>query len=213
MCDETLFLILLIWLMRIIRIFVLQLEKQRKADQELKKRVLKLEFCLQEARSQTRKLQRVLFFSLQSLETGFLHPLLSLLHYLRWKLKIYSRVLDRIELLKERKTNNHQILHVQYVVNSRMLCSEQMGDRRDKALKELRGQLSAKHQGDSPGGSSKQNFWETPRFKIVVSMSMLVLVIFSRRWPHQSVNVAAIFTARNHQRIQMEQYHEVGPLK
>lgn len=36
-----------------------QLEKQRRTDQELKKRVLKLEFCLQEARSQTRKLQRV----------------------------------------------------------------------------------------------------------------------------------------------------------
>lgn len=39
--------------------FKTQLEKQRRADQDLKKRVLKLEFCLQEARSQTRKLQRV----------------------------------------------------------------------------------------------------------------------------------------------------------
>ena len=36
-----------------------QLEKQRRTDQELKKRVLKLEFCLQESRSQIRKLQRV----------------------------------------------------------------------------------------------------------------------------------------------------------
>ncbi|GMI85064.1 hypothetical protein like AT5G26770 [Hibiscus trionum] len=90
-----------------------QLEKQRRADQELKKRVLKLEFCLQEARSQTRKLQR-------------------------------------------------------------------MGERRDKALKELRDQLSAKQQ--SAGfGAEKQNFWETSGFKIVVSMSMLILVVFSRR--------------------------------
>lgn len=40
-----------------------QLEKQRRADQELKKKVLKLEFCLQEARSQTRKLQRVKLIS------------------------------------------------------------------------------------------------------------------------------------------------------
>lgn len=39
-----------------------QLEKQRRADQELKKRVLKLEFCLQEARAQTRKLQRVMLY-------------------------------------------------------------------------------------------------------------------------------------------------------
>ncbi|KAJ8620421.1 hypothetical protein MRB53_028950 [Persea americana] len=90
-----------------------QLEKHRRADQELKKRVLKLEFCLQEARSQTRKLQR-------------------------------------------------------------------MGERRDKALKELRDQLAMKQQ--SGGGSfDKQNFWESSSFKIIVSMSMLVLVVFAKR--------------------------------
>ncbi|KAG8363964.1 hypothetical protein BUALT_Bualt19G0077100 [Buddleja alternifolia] len=90
-----------------------QLEKHRRADQELKKRVLKLEFCLQEARSQTRKLQR-------------------------------------------------------------------MGDRRDKAIKELRDQLAAKQSG-SPLGTEKQNFWESSNFKIVISMSMLILVMFSKR--------------------------------
>uniref|UniRef100_A0A5B7A7M3 Putative myosin heavy chain, cardiac muscle isoform-like isoform X1 n=1 Tax=Davidia involucrata TaxID=16924 RepID=A0A5B7A7M3_DAVIN len=90
-----------------------QLEKHRRADQELKKRVLKLEFCLQEARSQTRKLQR-------------------------------------------------------------------MGERRDKALKELRDQLATKQQGGD-GGIEKQNFWENSGFKIVVSMSMLILVLFSKR--------------------------------
>ncbi|KAE8702685.1 hypothetical protein F3Y22_tig00110482pilonHSYRG00639 [Hibiscus syriacus] len=91
-----------------------QLEKQRRADQELKKRVLKLEFCLQEARSQTRKLQR-------------------------------------------------------------------MGERRDKALKEFRDQLAAKQQSAAGVGSEKQNFWESSGFKIVVSMSMLILVVFSKR--------------------------------
>ncbi|XVF05887.1 hypothetical protein REPUB_Repub06bG0000800 [Reevesia pubescens] len=90
-----------------------QLEKQRRADQELKKRVLKLEFCLQEARAQTRKLQR-------------------------------------------------------------------MGERRDKALKELRDQLAAKQQCGA-AGVEKQNLWETSGFKIVVSMSMLILVVFSKR--------------------------------
>ncbi|XVE89499.1 hypothetical protein DITRI_Ditri20bG0001600 [Diplodiscus trichospermus] len=90
-----------------------QLEKQRRADQELKKRVLKLEFCLQEARAQTRKLQR-------------------------------------------------------------------MGERRDKALKELRDQLAGKQQCGAVG-AEKQNFWETSGFKIVVSMSMLILVVFSKR--------------------------------
>ncbi|KAE9589540.1 hypothetical protein Lal_00000101 [Lupinus albus] len=90
-----------------------QLEKQRRADQELKKRVLKLEFCLQEARSQTRKLQR-------------------------------------------------------------------MGERREKAIKELRDQLASKQQGGSVA-EEKQNFWDTSGFKIVVSVSMLVLVVFSKR--------------------------------
>lgn len=88
-----------------------QLEKLRKADQELKKRVLKLEFCLQEARSQTRKLQRV-------------------------------------------------------------------GERRDKAIKELRDQIATKRTAEN---GEKQNFWESPSFKVLVSMSMLVLVVFSRR--------------------------------
>ena len=49
----------LVYLRALLMCFKTQLEKQRRADQELKKRVLKLEFCLQEARSQTRKLQRV----------------------------------------------------------------------------------------------------------------------------------------------------------
>lgn len=90
-----------------------QLEKQRRADQELKKRVLKLEFCLQEARSQTRKLQR-------------------------------------------------------------------MGERWDKAIKELTDQLAAKQRGEAVG-AEKLNFWETSSFKVVASMSMLILVIFSKR--------------------------------
>ncbi|KAB2621698.1 CAP-Gly domain-containing linker protein 1-like [Pyrus ussuriensis x Pyrus communis] len=92
--------------------FESQLEKQRRVDQELKKRVLKLEFCLQEARAQTRKLQR-------------------------------------------------------------------MGERRDKALKELRDQLQ--QGGCGAAAAERQNFWETSGFKIMMSMSMLILVVFSKR--------------------------------
>lgn len=55
-----------------------------------------------------------------------------------------------------------------------------MGERRDKALKELRDQFAAKQQGEA-AGAEKQNFWESPGFKIVVSMSMLILVVFSKR--------------------------------
>nr|XP_043620757.1 nuclear envelope-associated protein 2-like [Erigeron canadensis] len=93
-----------------------QLEKHRRADQELKKRVLKLEFCLHEARAQTRKLQRT-------------------------------------------------------------------GERRDKALKEVRDELeAAKNNGGCGNGENPNpNFWESSGFKLAVSMSMLVLVLFSKR--------------------------------
>ncbi|KAK4743543.1 hypothetical protein SAY87_001544 [Trapa incisa] len=91
-----------------------QLEKQRRADQELKKRVLKLEFCLQEARAQMRKLQRT-------------------------------------------------------------------GERREKTIKELKDQLLEKQQEDAASVFQKQNFWETPAFKVMASMSMLILVVFSKR--------------------------------
>lgn len=57
---------------------------------------------------------------------------------------------------------------------------QQAGERRDKALKELREQLAAKQQG-APVDLEKQNFWETSGFKMVVSMSMLILVVFSKR--------------------------------
>ncbi|KAE9611902.1 hypothetical protein Lal_00048909 [Lupinus albus] len=90
-----------------------QLEKQRHTDQELKKRVLKLEFCLQEARSQTRKLQR-------------------------------------------------------------------MEERRDNDIKELRDQLAAK-QGKVAAENQNQNFWDTSGFKILISVSMMVMVVFSKR--------------------------------
>lgn len=58
-----------------------------------------------------------------------------------------------------------------------------MGERRDKAIKELRDQLSTKQQAGAAGaaGAEKPNFWESSGFKIVVSMSMLVLVLFSKR--------------------------------
>lgn len=90
-----------------------ELEKQRSADQELRKRVLKLEFCLQEAKSQTKRLQK-------------------------------------------------------------------MAERRDKTIKELKDQISAK-QAASAKGTEKQHFLESLSFKIlVVSMSTLMLV-FSKR--------------------------------
>ncbi|XP_006654020.1 nuclear envelope-associated protein 2-like [Oryza brachyantha] len=90
-----------------------QLEKQKRTDQELKKRILKLEFCLQESRSQIRKLQRA-------------------------------------------------------------------GEKRDKQLKELKDQVAMK-QPSVPYRDDKHNFWENQSFKFIASMSMLALVILTKR--------------------------------
>ncbi|KAL6544986.1 hypothetical protein OROHE_009893 [Orobanche hederae] len=57
---------------------------------------------------------------------------------------------------------------------------QRMGERRDNAIKELRDQLATKQQG-VPLSCEKQNFWKAYHFEIVASMSMLVLVMFSRR--------------------------------
>lgn len=67
-------------------------------------------------------------------------------------------------------------------INWLFLFIIQMGERRDKAIKELRDQLAAKKQAISEANNDKQNFWETSSFKVVVSMSMLILVVFSKRW-------------------------------
>ena len=58
-----------------------------------------------------------------------------------------------------------------------------MGERRDKDIKELRDQLAAaKQQQSGDMAAEKQNnFWETSGFKIMVSMSMLILIVFSKR--------------------------------
>lgn len=90
-----------------------QLEKQKRTDQELKKRILKLEFCLQESRSQIRKLQRA-------------------------------------------------------------------GEKRDKQLKELKDQAGMK-QPSVPYRDDKHNFWENQSFKFIASMSMLALVMLTKR--------------------------------
>lgn len=48
------------------------------------------------------------------------------------------------------------------------------------AIQELKKQLVAKKQHEADPFSN-QNFWDKSGFKVVVSMSMLILVAFSRR--------------------------------
>lgn len=54
-----------------------------------------------------------------------------------------------------------------------------MGEKREKDLIELRDQLALMERNES--GHEKPNFWESSGFKMVVSMSMLVLVVFAKR--------------------------------
>jgi hypothetical protein len=56
----------------------------------------------------------------------------------------------------------------------------QMGEKRDKALKELMDQVVMKQPNDLCRGG-KENFWENQGFKFVASMSMLALVILAKR--------------------------------
>ncbi|XP_028792082.1 nuclear envelope-associated protein 2 [Neltuma alba] len=56
-----------------------------------------------------------------------------------------------------------------------------MEERRDKAIKDLRDQLEAKQRSEVCAEKQNQNFWDCSGFKIVASMSMLILVVFSKR--------------------------------
>lgn len=57
----------------------------------------------------------------------------------------------------------------------------QMGEKRDKALKELMDQVVAMKQPNGPCRDIKENFWESQGFKFIASMSMLALVILAKR--------------------------------
>jgi hypothetical protein len=60
-----------------------------------------------------------------------------------------------------------------------------VGEKRDKQLKELKDQVVAKHPNgslhDYNSDDGKHNFWESQGFKFVASMSMLALVILTKR--------------------------------
>lgn len=56
----------------------------------------------------------------------------------------------------------------------------QKGERRDMEIKEIRDLISDKQQLNNESWD-KQNFWDNSGFKIVVSMSMLMLVVVSKR--------------------------------
>nr|GMD43837.1 myosin heavy chain, cardiac muscle isoform-like isoform X1 [Ipomoea batatas] len=80
----------------------------------------------------------------------------------------------------ESQLEKHQIAEQQ--LKKRVLdlefCLHKMGGQHE-ALKEIRDQLASKNGGQS--SNEKQNFWDNSGFKIVVSISMVVLVLFTKR--------------------------------
>jgi hypothetical protein len=57
-----------------------------------------------------------------------------------------------------------------------------VGEKRDRQLKELKDQVAPKHpNGPRDNDDDKHNFWESQGFKFIASMSMLALVILTKR--------------------------------
>ncbi|GJM94524.1 hypothetical protein PR202_ga11174 [Eleusine coracana subsp. coracana] len=90
------------------------------------------------------------------------------------------------QLEKHRRTDQElkkRVLKLEFCLQesqSQMRKLKRMGEKRDKALKELMDQVAMKQ----PNGlcrDSKENFWENQGFKFIASMSMLVLVIIAKR--------------------------------
>ncbi|KAL5981667.1 hypothetical protein ACLOJK_015730 [Asimina triloba] len=175
-----------------------QLEKHRRADRELKKRVVKLESCLQEAqelkervvklesciqeapelKERVVKLESCLQEAQELKERVKLECCLQEGQELKERVKLES-CLQEAQELKERVVKLESCLQE---ARSQMRLLQKMGERRDRALKELQEQLAMKQESVGCGPPvDKQNFWESSRFKFVVSMSMLVLVIVAKR--------------------------------
>ncbi|KAJ3676014.1 hypothetical protein LUZ60_003426 [Juncus effusus] len=97
------------------------------------------------------------------------------------------------QLEKQRRTDQElkkRVIKLEFCLQesrSQMRKLQRMGERRDRALKELRDQLAMKQQNSMSekvtGGdmSEKVNFWESSGFKFMVSVSMLALVIVAKR--------------------------------
>lgn len=90
------------------------------------------------------------------------------------------------QLEKQRRTDQElkkRVLKLEFCLQesqSQMRKLKRMGEKRDKALKELMDQVAMK-QSNNPFHGSKENFWESQGFKFIASMSMLALVLLAKR--------------------------------
>ena len=57
----------------------------------------------------------------------------------------------------------------------------QLGEKRDKQLKELKDQMAMKQPDGPRRDEGKKPFWENDTFKFVAGMSMLVVMVLAKR--------------------------------
>ncbi|OQU77355.1 hypothetical protein SORBI_3009G033800 [Sorghum bicolor] len=97
-----------------------------------------------------------------------------------------TKELESQQLEKHRRTDQElkkRVLKLEFCLQesqSQMRKLKRMGEKRDKALKELMDQVAMK-QPNSMCHDNKENFWESQGFKFLASMSMLALVILAKR--------------------------------
>nr|GMD40662.1 myosin heavy chain, cardiac muscle isoform-like [Ipomoea batatas] len=122
---------------------VSQLEKCRRADQQMKLKTKMLESQLEKHRRAGQQL--------------------------KLKAKQLESQLEKHQIAEQQLKK--RVLDLEF-------CLHKMGGQHE-ALKEIRDQLASKNGGQS--SNEKQNFWDNSGFKIVVSISMVVLVLFTKR--------------------------------
>ncbi|XP_019187620.1 PREDICTED: polyamine-modulated factor 1-binding protein 1-like isoform X3 [Ipomoea nil] len=122
---------------------VSQLEKCRRADQQMKLKTKMLESQLEKHR-----------------RTG---------QQLKLKAKQLESQLEKHQIAEQQLKK--RVLELEF-------CLHKMGGQHE-AIKEIRDQLASKNGGQS--SNENQNFWDKSGFKIVASISMVVLVLFTKR--------------------------------
>ncbi|KAL6008805.1 hypothetical protein ACLOJK_022031 [Asimina triloba] len=98
----------------------------------------------------------------------------------KFQMKEFESQLEKYERSdQELKKRVLKLEFCQQEARSQIQKLQRTGEKRDKALKELRDQLAMKQQMEC--SSKLKNFWESSGFKIGFSLSILVLVLFAKR--------------------------------
>ena len=183
------------------------MHKHRRTAQEMKRRVMRLELGIQEPRSRLPKLQRVIFFVFSYQNNVFSRKHLANkgrkcswnISTFHWNPIVYTAKVrvKRTSYARPAGCSNVHRWNLQtYMCHfykpsnlARSLSQCKVSTvilyyRRDRALtlnKEVRNQ-TAVEQPSCNGSGDKHNLWESSAFKLIASMSMLILFTLAKRW-------------------------------